>query len=70
MSFDDFVISYFTAGMDVQNISMYVYTMKRFNPAVNALSALIVVVVAVILILANLVPYLKDKKNKKEEQTA
>ena len=67
MSFDDFVISYFTAGMDVQNISMYVYSMKRFNPAVNALSALIVVAVAFILILANLVPYLKDKKNKKEE---
>ena len=68
MSFDDFVISYFTAGMDVQNISMYVYSMKRFNPAVNALSALIVIVVTVILVLANLVPYLKDKKNNKEEQ--
>ncbi len=68
MSFDDFVISYFTAGMDVQNISMFVYSMKRFNPAVNALSALIVIVVTVILILANLIPYLKDKKNNKEEQ--
>ena len=68
MSFDDFVISYFTAGMDVQNISMYVYSMKRFNPAVNALSSLIVIVVTVILVLANLIPYLKDKKNKKEEQ--
>ena len=68
MSFDDFVISYFTAGMDVQNISMYVYSMKRFNPAVNALSALIVVVVTVILILVNVIPYLLDKKNKKEAQ--
>ncbi|MBR4577199.1 MAG: ABC transporter permease [Clostridia bacterium] len=68
MSFDDFVISYFTAGMDVQNISMYVYSMKRFNPAVNALSALIVVAVTVILVLANLIPALKDRKNKKEEQ--
>ena len=68
MSFDDFVISYFTAGMDVQNISMYVYSMKRFNPAVNALSSLIVIVVTIILVLANLIPYLKDKKNKKEEQ--
>ena len=67
MSFDDFVISYFTAGMDVQNISMFVYSMKRFNPAVNALSALIVIVVTVILVLANLIPYLKDKKNNKEE---
>ena len=68
MSFDDFVISYFTAGMDVQNISMYVYSMKRFNPAVNALSALIVVVVTVILILVNVIPHLLDKKNKKEAQ--
>ena len=67
MSFDDFVISYFTAGMDVQNISMYVYSMKRFNPAVNALSAVIVVVVTVILILANLIPILRDKKINKEE---
>lgn len=67
MSFDDFVISYFTAGMDVQNISMYVYSMKRFNPAVNALSAVIVVVVTVILILANLIPILRDKRINKEE---
>ena len=70
MSFDDFVISYFTAGMDVQNISMYVYSMKRFNPAVNALSAVIVIVVTVILILANLIPYLRDKKINKEEKVS
>ena len=68
MSFDDFVISYFTAGMDVQNISMYVYSMKRFNPAVNALSALIVITVTAILILVNLIPHLLDRKNKKEAQ--
>ena len=68
MSFDDFVISFFTAGMDVQNISMYVYSMKRFNPSVNALSTVIVIVVTVILVLANLIPHLKDKRMKKEEQ--
>ena len=67
MSFDDFVISFFTAGVDVQNISMYVYSMKRFNPSVNALSTLIMVTVALILILANLIPALKEKKNKKED---
>ena len=67
MSFDDFVISFFTAGVDVQNISMYVYSMKRFNPSVNALSTLIVVAVAIILVLANLIPALKERKNKKEE---
>ena len=67
MSFDDFVISFFTAGVDVQNISMYVYSMKRFNPSVNALSTLIVAAVAIILVLANLIPALKERKNKKEE---
>jgi spermidine/putrescine transport system permease protein len=67
MSFDDFVISFFTAGVDVQNISMYVYSMKRFNPSVNALSALIVVAVTIILVLANLIPALRERKNKKEE---
>ncbi len=67
MSFDDFVISFFTAGVDVQNISMYVYSMKRFNPSVNALSTLIVIAVTLILLLANLVPALRERKNKKEE---
>ena len=67
MSFDDFVISFFTAGVGINNISMYVYSMKRYNPSVNALSTLIVVVVTVILILVNLIPSLKDKKTKKEE---
>ena len=67
MSFDDFVISFFTAGVDVQNISMYVYSMKRFNPSVNALSTLIVIAVTVILLLANLIPALRERKNKKEE---
>ncbi len=68
MSFDDFVISFFTSGVDVQNISMYVYSMKRFNPSVNALSTLIVIVVTVILIMVNLIPHLKDKKTNKGEQ--
>ena len=67
MSFDDFVISFFTAGVDVQNISMYVYSMKRFNPSVNALSTLIVIAVTLILVLANLIPALRERKNKKED---
>jgi len=67
MSFDDFVISFFTAGVGINNISMYVYSMKRYNPSVNALSTLIVVVVTLILILVNVIPAIKDKKTKKEE---
>ena len=68
MSLDDFVVSYFNTGAGINTISMYVYSMKRFNPAVNALSAVIVIVVTVILVLANLIPYLRNKKMNKEEQ--
>ena len=65
MSFDDFIISFFTAGRGVKNISMFVYSMKRYNPSVNAMSTLIVAVVTLILVLVNLIPYLKDKNKKK-----
>ena len=67
MSFDDFVISFFTAGVGINNISMYVYSMKRYNPSVNALSTLIVVVVTLILVLVNVIPAFRDREKKKEE---
>jgi len=67
MSFDDFVISFFTAGVGINNISMYVYSMKRYNPSVNAMSTLIVVVVTLILVAVNVIPRIKDKKANKEE---
>ncbi|MBR5207566.1 MAG: ABC transporter permease, partial [Erysipelotrichaceae bacterium] len=41
MSFDDFVISFFTTGPGVNNISTLVYAQsKRINPFINALSAM------------------------------
>ncbi len=68
MSFDDFVISMFTTGPGVQNISIYVYgNVKRVNPTINALSSIIVLVVTVVLILTNIVPYIRDKRRKKNE---
>ena len=67
MSLDDFVVSYFNAGPGMNTISMYVYSMKRYNLSVNAMSTLIVAVVTVILILVNLIPWIKDKKAQKEE---
>jgi len=67
MSLDDFVVSYFNAGAGINTISMYVYSMKRYNLSVNAMSSLIVAAVTLILILTNLIPYLKDRKTKKEE---
>ena len=67
MSLDDFVVSYFNAGAGINNISMYVYSMKRYNLSVNAMSTLIVAAVTLILVLANLIPWIKDKKAQKEE---
>ena len=54
MSFDDFVISLFTTGPGVNNISIYVYaSVKRINPTINALSAIIVYVITIVLILSH-----------------
>lgn len=65
MSFDDFIISFFTTGPGVNNISIYVYTMyKRINPSINALSTVIVVVITIILLIVNVIPILKDRKKK------
>lgn len=67
MSFDDFVISYFTAGPGINNISTYVYSsVKRINPSINALSTIIVLSITIVLILKNLLPQLiRRKKHEK-----
>ncbi|MDO4378984.1 MAG: extracellular solute-binding protein [Erysipelotrichia bacterium] len=63
MSFDDFVISFFTTGTGVSNISIYVYSMsKRINPSINALSSIIVAVITTVLVLVNVIPLIKSKK--------
>ena len=70
MSFDDFVISYFTTGPGINNISTFVYSSsKRIDPSVNALSTLIIVVVLVIMLIVNIAPFIvarKGQKNVKE----
>ena len=55
MSFDDFVISFFTTQGTTQNLSVYIYSMARLgiNPTINALSAIMFVVVIVLLLLIN-----------------
>jgi spermidine/putrescine transport system permease protein len=69
MSFDDFVISLFTTGPGVNNISIYVYSsFKRINPTINALSTLLVLVVTMVLILANVIPSLRDKRRIENEK--
>ena len=71
MSFDDFVISYFVTGPGINNISTMVYTsVKRINPSVNALSTIIVLAITIILLIVNIVPMIKERKKKKNEELA
>lgn len=66
MSFDDFVISYFTGG-SVLNISTYLYTeAKKIEPTINALSTIIILII-IIKVVFDLVKDLKEeRKNEKK----
>lgn len=75
MSFDDFIISYFVTGSGVKNLSIMVYTMsKRVNPSINAVSTLVVLFITVVLIIINVIPMVKERKQKaavqKQSETA
>lgn len=71
MSFDDFIISFFTTGPGVNNIAIYVYSsIKRINPSINALSTIIVAVVTLVLILVNVVPVIKESRRGKLKTAA
>ena len=65
MSFDDFVISYFTTGNGVNNISILVYTMsKRVNPSINALSTIVILLITLALGVVNIVPIVRERQAK------
>jgi len=69
LSIDDFVISFFTTGMGVSNLSITIYTMARrgISPKLNALSAVIFLVVLALLIVVNLPNFRhQNKKTRKE----
>ena len=71
MSFDDFVISYFTTGNGVNNISILVYTMsKRVNPSINALSSIVILLITVVLGIVNIVPVIRERKTAKAAKKA
>ncbi len=55
LSIDDFVISFFTTGNGVNNLSIYIYSSVRrgVNPMYNALSTLMFVLVAILLFIIN-----------------
>jgi spermidine/putrescine transport system permease protein len=55
LSVDDFMVSFFTTGAGVQNLSIRIFAMTRrgIDPRINALSTLIFVVVLVMLFIIN-----------------
>ena len=55
-SIDDFVISYFTTGPEMQTLPVAIYSMirRQVSPEINALSAIIFIVVLVMLIMMNI----------------
>ena len=55
MSLDDFVVSFFTTGSGVDNLSVLIYSMARkgINPKINALSTMMFIVVMTLLYLVN-----------------
>lgn len=55
MSIDDFVISFFTTGPGVTNLSIEIYSMARkgINPSINALSTLMFITVLILLLIVN-----------------
>lgn len=55
LSIDDFVISFFTTGSGVSNLSIVIYSMARkgIKPSINALSSIMFVSVILLLILIN-----------------
>ncbi len=57
ISFDDFTISYFTAGTSFQTLPILIYSMvrKRITPAINALFTIIFMIALLILILVNFI---------------
>lgn len=71
MSIDDFVISYFTAGSNVQTLSMKIYAMtrKRVSPKINAISTLLFVSVLILLIIINIREVRQEDRLKKNTRT-
>jgi spermidine/putrescine transport system permease protein len=55
LSIDDFVISFFTTGHGISNLSIYIYSMARkgINPTINALSTLMFISLVALLLIIN-----------------
>ena len=66
LSIDDFVISYFTSGSGVSNLSITIFSMARtgVKPTINALSTLMFVSVLLLLIFINIRASREEKKKR------
>ena len=66
MSIDDFIISFFTTGNGVNNLSIEIYTMAKrgIKPEINALSTIMFAVILANLIIANIGAVKKDTTKK------
>lgn len=66
LSIDDFVISYFTSGSGVSNLSITIYSMARtgVKPTINALSTLMFLSVLLLLIIINIRSSREEKRKK------
>ena len=69
MSIDDFVISYFTAGSSVSNLSMTIYgmTKKRVTPEIKAVATLLFVTVLLLLAIVNIREARLERQAEKEK---
>lgn len=67
MSFDDFVVSFFTTGSGVSNIAIVIYSMARrgINPKINALLSIMFIAIMFLLVAIN-TRLSKDNNPKKE----
>lgn len=68
-SIDDFIVSYFTAGENVETLSITIdaMTRRKVSPEINALSAIIFLVIAIVLITKN---FLQNRKLRRERAYA
>ena len=68
MSIDDFVVSFFTTGSGVSNLSITIYTMAKrgISPKINALSTIIFACVFVLLVGINLQDLRRDGRSRKK----
>lgn len=67
MSFDDFIISYFTGGSQT-NVSTFIYTAKKIKPFIYAFGTLLVAVIIFAILVWNVFQTIKNKNKKTEEE--